>query len=55
MEASCLKNTNVSNAFETLIEITNIEAIKNGEARRGVQLKKEKTNFLKKICPCLFK
>jgi small GTP-binding protein len=26
METSCLKNTNVANAFETLIELTNIEA-----------------------------
>ena len=25
METSCMKNTNVSNAFETLIESTNIE------------------------------
>ena len=29
METSCIKNTNVSDAFETLIEITNREAIKN--------------------------
>ena len=29
METSCLKNTNVANAFETLIELTNIEAKKN--------------------------
>ena len=29
METSCFKNTNVSDAFETLIEITNREAIKN--------------------------
>ena len=28
METSCLKNDNVSNAFEALIEITNIEAKK---------------------------
>lgn len=30
MEASCLKNENVANAFETLIEITNIEVKKLG-------------------------
>ena len=29
METSCLKNTNVSDAFETWIEMTNREAIKN--------------------------
>ena len=29
METSCLKNTNVSDAFETLIEMTHIEAMKN--------------------------
>ena len=29
METSCLKNTNVADAFETLIEITNREMIKN--------------------------
>ena len=29
METSCFQNTNVSDAFETLIEITNREAIKN--------------------------
>ena len=28
METSCLKNENVANAFETLIEITNIEVKK---------------------------
>ena len=31
MESSCLKNTNVADAFDTLIEITNIEAKKNGK------------------------
>ena len=57
METSCLKNTNVANAFETLIEITNIEAKKNGDTNtnKGLKLKNEKTNFLQKICPCLFK
>ena len=57
METSCYKNTNVANAFETLIEITNIEAKKNGETNtnKGMKLKNEKTNFLQRICPCLFK
>ena len=40
METSCLKNANVSDAFETLIEITNIESKKNKDNRKGVQLKK---------------
>ena len=31
METSCLNNTNVSNAFETLIELTNIETKKNNQ------------------------
>ncbi len=30
-EASCLKNTNVSDAFETLIELTNLELKKNNK------------------------
>ena len=56
METSCYKNTNVANAFETLIEITNIEAKKNGtNNNKGMKLKNEKTNFLQRICPCLFK
>ena len=44
METSCLKNTNVSNAFETLIELTNIEAKKNNIAlrRKGTLIAKEK-------------
>ena len=29
MESSCMTNTNVSNAFETLIEIANRESIEN--------------------------
>ena len=33
METSCLKNTNVANAFETLIELTNIEAKRNNSNR----------------------
>ena len=57
METSCFKNTNVANAFETLIEITNIEAKRSGEINnnKGMKLQKEKTNVFKKICPCLFK
>ena len=50
------KKYNVANAFETLIEITNIETKKNGtNNNKGMNLKNEKTNFLQRICPCLFK
>ena len=50
METSCLKNTNVSNAFETLIELTNIEAKKNNYdlKRKGTSIKKDKN---KDGCP----
>ena len=50
METSCLKNANVSDAFETLIEITNIESKKNKDSRKGLQLKKE--NIKRKNCFC---
>ena len=46
METSCLKNTNVANAFETLIEITNIETKKN--RFKISEVKKEKR---KCFCP----
>ena len=46
MESSCLKNDNVANAFETLIEMTNIESKKEGmslknkkKKRKGLQCK----------------
>ena len=51
METSCLKNTNVSDAFETLIEITNIESKKNKDSRKGLQLKKENIKRKKCFCP----
>ena len=51
METSCLKNTNVSDAFETLIEITNIESKKNKDSRKGLQLKKENIKRTKCFCP----
>ena len=45
METSCLKNTNVANAFETLIEITNIEIKKNYvKEERLIISKKNKFN-----------
>ena len=52
METSCLKNTNVADAFETLIELTNLELKKNGDDNenydyndkggKSVRLEKEK-------------
>ena len=42
METSCLKNDNVANAFEALIEITNIEAKKNKNFLLADQNKKKK-------------
>ena len=43
LETSCLKNSKVSDAFETLIEITNIEAKKN----RNQNQNSEKSNNVK--------
>ena len=43
METSCMKNTNVSNAFETLIELTNIEEKKN---QNLVINKKKKSQYV---------
>ena len=53
METSCLKNTNVADAFETLIELTNIEAKKNKDKdkEKGVKIKKD-INIEKKKCHC---
>ena len=53
METTCLKNTNVSDAFETLIELTNIEAKKNKDKdkEKGVKIKKD-INIEKKKCHC---
>ena len=51
METSCLKNTNVSDAFETLIELTNIEAKKYCNAKKekkGINLENKKQK--KKCC-----
>ena len=49
LETSCLKNTNVSNAFETLIEMTNIE-IKASKKEPSIILKKKKRKKSKKEC-----
>ena len=50
METSCIKNTNVSDAFETLIEITNREAIKNKNKSENFKITKSKNK--KKPCSC---
>ena len=49
IETSCLKNKNVANAFETLIEITNIEAKKN---QIGFGIKPMESKAKKKSCGC---
>ena len=41
METSCLQNKNVAGAFETLIELTNIEAQKN-KKEKNIELTNEK-------------
>ena len=58
METSCLKNTNVSDAFETLIELTNREMMKNknNEKDNGnivIDASHNKKKEGKKICSCL--
>ena len=48
METSCFKNTNVSDAFETLIEITNREALENKNKKNDEQLIKNETITISK-------
>ena len=48
METSCLQNRNVANAFETLIELTNIDEQKKQVKKGGPKLKEEKSK--KKKC-----
>ena len=38
LETSCLKNTNVAGAFETLIEMTNIDSKKEDSEQKGAKL-----------------
>ena len=55
METSCLKNTNVADAFETLIEITNREMIKNKNNNKTGNLRiiqKKDNNNERKSCYC---
>ena len=49
METSCLKNTNVADAFETLIELTNIEVKKDYYAKKEKKPNNLKNKKLKKI------
>ena len=51
METSCLKNLNVADAFETLIEDTNIEAKKKGTNNNNFEIKNEEK---KKKSGCYF-
>ena len=44
MESSCLKNDNVANAFETLIEMTNIESKKEGMSLKHKKKKRKGLN-----------
>ena len=55
LETSCLKNENVADAFETLIEITNREAkkAKNGVNQNNISLTNEKKHKKKdEKCSC---
>ena len=55
LETSCLKNENVADAFETLIEITNREAkkAKNGVNQNNISLTNEKKHKKKnEKCAC---
>lgn len=62
IETSCFKNKNVANAFETLIEITNIEAKKNTNSKNNanndktgesnIKLEANSKKESKSGCPC---
>jgi hypothetical protein len=57
METSCLKNTNVSDAFETLIELTNREMMKNKNNKKdtggfAIDDSHNKKKEEKKSCSC---
>ena len=55
METSCLKNSNVANAFEALIELTNIESKKNMNENDNLKLRKTIYRKKNKNHCCLFK
>ena len=52
METSCLKNKNVADAFQTLIEITNREAIKKKDDNITLVLNKKDLKVEKKKKSC---
>ena len=54
METSCLKNKNVSDAFETLIEMTNRELKKEKHkgGTKNLEIKIQPINKKKKACHC---
>ncbi len=56
LETSCLKNENVASAFETLIEMTNIEVQKNKQQKNTKlnkkEHKKDEIKEEKRSCPC---
>ena len=55
METSCFKNTNVADAFTTLIENTNIEAKKNLQQNiinTSIQINNVQSNSEKSSCFC---
>ena len=49
METSCLKNTNVASAFETLIELTNIE--EKRKQNKNIQINVNNSNR-RNVCRC---
>ena len=50
METSCEDNYNVSDAFETLIEMTNTDMIKSGKINRKKKTLKDPNEKKKKCC-----
>ena len=52
MESSCFKNENVANAFETLIEITNIEKQKNNTIPRNMVISMDDITTKKRSSCC---
>ena len=49
METSCLKNSNVASAFETLIELTNIE--EKRKQNKNIQINNNNSNR-RNVCRC---
>ena len=52
MEASCLKNSNVANAFATLIELTNRDSIKNNKNENNNLVITNNNNNVKSNSKC---